>query len=156
MEGDHGYICYGCGITSRPVRQRMLEHRLGYLRGAYTIFNMAAMKQGIRQEIWHGMWAGHNTPERQSEFHSRKPDLQRYAIEQMESMRIFVSQVAEKRIQERIEAATVQSFYDCPEPYCNLPDKGTLMLPRRADEPGLIFINNTDHRFVNLAHRVYS
>ena len=83
-------------------------------------------------------------------------ELQQFAIEQMSTMRIFVTQVAEKRIQERIEAATMLSFYNHPKPYCDVPDKGTLMLPRRADEPELIFINNTEHRFVNLAHRVYS
>ena len=105
--GLSGYVCSGCGITERSVRKRMLEHRRGYLRGAYTMLDINEMRKGIRKEIWHGMWAGFDSPERKAEFPDRKDELQAVAQQQMDSLQIFMVREQDKRIKERIEAAVV-------------------------------------------------
>jgi len=154
--GPSGYVCSGCGITERPIRKRMLEHRRGYLSGAYTMLDINEMRKGNRKEIWHGMWAGYDSPERKAEFLERKDELQAVAEDQMDSLQIFVAEEQDKRIQERVEAAIVSTLYEAKPPYCDLPDRGTLRMPRREDEQPLVFINQSNHHFVNLADRMVS
>ena len=154
--GPSGYVCSGCGITERPIRKRMLEHRRGYLSGAYTMLDIDEMRKGNRKEIWHGMWAGYDSPERKAEFLERKKELKAVAQDQMDSLQIFVAEEQDQRIQERIEAAVVTTLYEAKPPYCDLPDRGTLRMPRREDEQPLIFINQSNHHFVNLAERMVS
>jgi|TARA_B100001094_G_scaffold319988_2_gene365547 hypothetical protein len=108
--GQSGYVCSGCGITKRTIRKRALEHRLGYLRGAYTMFDIDEMRKGNRKEIWHGMWAGFDSPERKAEFPDRKDELQAVAQQQMDSLQIFVVPEQDQRIKERIEAAVVSTI----------------------------------------------
>lgn len=151
VESTDGYVVSGCGITRRSIRKRVMEHRRAYLQGMYTLLDIDSMRLGVRKEIWHGMWAGHNTEESKAEFSKRKSELQDVAREQMAAFRIFVAEEPDQRIQERIEAAVVQTLYEATEPYCDLPDRGTLRMPRRDNEKRLLFINRSDQHLVNLA-----
>ena len=54
VESEGGYLIYGVGITTRPVRQRFNEHRRAMLTGKYTLFDLSFLRLGIRKEIWHG------------------------------------------------------------------------------------------------------
>ena len=156
VESETGYVCTGCGITERTIRQRVMEHRRSYLRGAYTLLDLHSLRQGIRKEIWHGLWAGYNSDKRKAEFVRRKDELQNVANEQMSALKIFVAKINKKRLQQRIEAAIVQTLYEAEQPYCDLPDRGTLRMPRRESEASLTFINESDHHFVNLATEMLS
>jgi hypothetical protein len=156
VESKGGYVASGCGITRRSIRERVMEHRRAYLQGMYTLLDIDSMRLGIRKEIWHGMWAGYNTEESKAEFLRRKSELQNVAREQMAATRIFVAEESDQRIQERVESAIMQTLYAAPEPYCDLPDRGTLEMPRRDNEERLLFINRSEPHFINLAETMKS
>jgi hypothetical protein len=154
VEGEDGFVVYGFGITSRSVSKRFSEHRRATLRGEYTLLDINAMRQGIRTEIWHGLWAGHDSDERKAEFQRRKKELQETGRQQMAAFKIFVAEVSDVRLQHRMEAGFMDALYATPEPYCDLPDKGMFLVRRREDEPLITTINRSDHHFCNLPERV--
>ena len=150
VESDAGYVVSGFGITKRPVSQRVSEHRREMLRGKYTLLDLDAMKQGIRKEIWHGLWAGYDSNERKAEFARREGELQKVARQQMAAFKIFVAEVSDVRIQHRMEAALMAALYDARKPYCDLPDRGMHLVPRRDNESPITITNKSNHRFLNL------
>lgn len=97
-----GFLIYSVGITSRAIRQRLNEHRLAMLKGQYTLFDTELLKQGTRHEIWHGLWAGHDSAERKAELASRRGELQDAAQRQMNTFRIFAADIPDPRIQQRL------------------------------------------------------
>ena len=101
VESDTGYVVYGFGITKRPVSQRFSEHRRKILKGKYTLLDLDAMRQGIRQEIWHGLWASHDSDEREAEFTRREEELKDVAKQQMAAYKIFVAEVSDHRINDK-------------------------------------------------------
>ena len=112
--------------------------------------DLDAMRQGIRKEIWHGLWAGHDSDERKAEFARREEELQEVATQQVAATKIFVAEVSDVRIQHRMEAALMAALYNAPEPYCGLPDRGMHLVPRYENEPPITIRNESNHRFVNL------
>lgn len=151
---SEGYVVYGFGVTTRSVRTRLGEHRRKMLRGMYTLFDLDEMKLGIRTEIWHGMWAGHDSDERKAEFASREEELQDVAREHMAAFKIFAAEVPDVRIQHRMEAALMAALYAAPKPFCDLPDKNVHLVPRRDDESPITISNVADHSFCNLPKTV--
>jgi len=154
VEGEKGFVVYGFGITKRPVSKRVAEHRRATLQGKYTLFDLDAMKQGIRKEIWHGLWAGHDSEERKAEFATRRNELEEVGRQQMAAFKIFVAEVSDVRLQHRMEAALMHALYAAPKPYCDLPDKGMFLVPRREDEPPIAITNRSNHYFCNLPETV--
>ncbi|MCH2118997.1 MAG: hypothetical protein MK161_14995 [Pirellulales bacterium] len=154
VKNDTGYVVYGVGITKRPVSQRFGEHRRAILKGKYTLLDLDAMRQGIRQEIWHGLWAGHDSDERKAEFAKREEELKDVARQQMAACKIFVAEVSDVRIQHRMEAALMATLYDAPEPYCGLPDRGMHLVPRHDNELPITITNESHPLFVNLPEKV--
>ena len=154
VESDVGYVVYAFGVTRRSVSQRMGEHRRAILRGKYTLFDIDAMRQGIRKEIWHGLWAGHDSEEREAAFARREEELQEVGRQQMAAFKIFVAEVSDLRIQHRMETALMAVLYVAPKPFCDLPDKGMHLVPRRENEPRITITNETNHRFLNLPETV--
>lgn len=150
VKSDDSFVVYGFGITKRPVSQRMGEHRREVLRGKYTLLDLEAIKLGIRKEIWHGLWAGHDSPERKAEFVRRKEELQDVARQQMAAFKIFVAEVSDVRLQHRMEASLMEALYNAKEPYCDLPDRGMHLVPRRNDETPITIVNQSSHTFANL------
>lgn len=152
VEGTGGFMVYGCGLTKRPVAQRLSEHRRAMLSGRYTLFNIDAMRRGIRSELWHGMWAGYNSPDRQQEFLRRETELRECAQNQMDAFRIFVLEIGGVRLQHRAEAAVMRELYAAPKPYCDLPDRGMHLVPRRKEEDSISIVLATTRNFLNLQH----
>ena len=150
VEGTDGFVVYGCGITKRPVAQRLGEHRRAMLNGKYTLFHFEAMRRGVRSEVWHGMWAGYNSPDRQQEFLRRKEELRECAQNQMDAFRLFVVEIGDVRLQHRAEAAIMRELYAAPKPYCDLPDRGMHLVPRREEEDPISIVLETTRDFVNL------
>jgi len=63
-----GLLIYAAGITRRPMKERFREHTRAYLDGTYTLFDVDALRQGVRREVWHGFWTGKRSSEKQQEF----------------------------------------------------------------------------------------
>lgn len=56
-----GFLIYTAGVTRRPFRTRLNQHKRECLRGAYNVLDPVQAGNGIRSEIWHGWgyWRAH-------------------------------------------------------------------------------------------------
>ncbi len=136
FEYEDGFLIYAAGITRRDIPTRFREHTNKYLSGDYTVLDLAAIKEGKRREIWHG-WGW--TPEKEQDFESRKSEILEGARNQLAGFRIFVTDIGTApRILERLEAAVMNSLYEQPSPYCDIPDPGMQLAPRWDSESILI------------------
>ncbi len=139
VEYQDGYLIYAAGLTRRSVPKRFREHTLKYMSGDYNVLDIAAMQQGIRREVWHG-WSW--SPEKRAEFEERKPVILGAVREQLAGFRIFVADIGtEPRILERLEATVMSSLYKQPPPFCDIPDKGMMLSPRRKSESPIVVKN---------------
>ena len=151
VEYQKGYLIYAAGLTSRPMPERFSEHTREYLNGVYNVLDIAAMKAGGRKQLWHGFWMGHRPRTRVAEFKRREKSIQAAARRQLAGFRIFVADVSpRKRILERLEAAIMHGLEKQPEPFCELPDKGMRLIPRRKGEMPVIVKNQCSSRLYGL------
>ena len=139
FEYQDGYLIYIAGLTSRPVPMRFSEHTSKYMNGDYNVLDIAAIQRGVRREIWHG-W-GYARKHR-AEFEERKPIILDAVQKQLAGFRIFVADVGrEPRLLERLEASIMSNLYQQPSPFCDIPDMGMQLRPRRNSEPPIIVKN---------------
>ena len=118
---------------------RFSEHTSKYMNGDYNVLDIAAIQRGVRREIWHG-W-GYARKHR-AEFEERKPIILDAVQKQLAGFRIFVADVGrEPRLLERLEASIMSNLYQQPSPFCDIPDKGMQLRPRRNSEPPIIVKN---------------
>lgn len=146
-----GYMILGCGVTRRPVAQRLREHTRKFLNGEYTVLDIAAAQTGVRKEIWHG-WG--EARKRRDEFESAKAEICEAVHRHLAGIRIFLADPSaggkDSRLRERLEAALMDSLYKQPSPICDLPDRGTLQLRRRAGELPLLIRNSSSSQLYGL------
>ena len=132
VEYADGYAIYAAGLTRRTIAQRMREHTRKYMTGDYNVLDLGKMQHGVRHEVWHG-WGW--TPEKRAHFESKKEMVAAAARTQMAGFRLFVADIGtEPRLLERLEAAIMSGLYQQSAPFCDLPDKGMMLAPRRAEE----------------------
>jgi len=109
------------------------------MNGDYNIFDIVAMQQGVRKEVWHG-WSW--TSEKRAEFEKQKSMIHIAVSRQLAGFRIFVADVGtQPRILERLEAVIMGNLYKQPAPFCNIPDKGMMLAPRWNSENPIIIKN---------------
>lgn len=154
LENNEGYVVYGCGLTRRSIRERLGEHRRQYLSGKYALYDLEAARNGIRHELWHGLWAGYDSDERKAEFVRRADELRSLAEIQMSVTRIFVANISDVRLQHRIEAGVMNALYSAPKPYCDLPDVGMFLSSRFVDEPVIRVISRASVPFCNFPEQI--
>jgi len=122
FEYHDGYLIYATGITRRTIPMRFSEHTSKYLNGEYNVLDITAAHEGIRKEVWHG-W-GYARKHR-AEFKKRKSEILNAVRKQLSGFRIFIAEVGkESRIYERLEASIMNSLYQQPLPFCDIPDRG--------------------------------
>ena len=139
-----GYLIYAAGITRRPMKERFREHTRAHLNGIYTLFDMDAMRQGIRREIWHGFWTKKRSAEKQQEYDRRKVELEAVVRTQLTAFRVFAAIVDTRpRLLERLEAAIMNNLYDQPAPFSDIPDRGMMLAPRWQSEMPIVIRNNS-------------
>lgn len=139
VEYRDGYLIHAAGLTRRPVPVRFREHTRKYMSGDYNIFDIVAMQQGIRKEVWHG-WGW--TPEKRTEFEKQRPIIHAAIRKQLAGFRIFVANVGtQPRILERLEASIMWNLYKQSAPFCDIPDKGMMLAPRWDSEDPIIVKN---------------
>jgi hypothetical protein len=139
VEYGDGFLLYAAGITRRPFVQRFREHTRRYRTGVYTLFNVAALRQSRREEVWHGYWTKARPADRIAEYARRRAELERAAEEQLAAFRVFVATTdGDLRILQRIEAAIMYSLYAAPGPTAAVPDRGMALAPRRRSEQPLL------------------
>jgi hypothetical protein len=142
VDYNEGYIIYCAGISRREIPVRFREHTRTYLKGDYNILDIELMQQGIRKVVWQGWnW----TEAKKEKFEKNRDSLIKAANQQLSSFRIFIGDIGlESRLLERLESKVMDSIYHSDYPYCELPDKGMKLSPRRDDEPKITVKNNSD------------
>jgi hypothetical protein len=142
VEYQSGYLIYAAGLTRRSIPKRFREHTYKYMSGDYTVLDIDAMQQGFRKEIWHG-W-GWST-EKRAEFEKQKSIIHKAVHMQLVGFRIFVANVGTKpRILERIEASIMNTLYQQPSPFCDIPDRGMMLAPRWNTESPILVKNKCE------------
>jgi hypothetical protein len=137
-----GYLIYAAGITRRPIPIRFSEHTKKYLAGDYNVLDIVAIQNGIRKEIWHG-WGW--TPEKRENFEEKKSLILDAVEKQLEGFCLFVADIpTSPRILERVEASIMNILYHCPPPFCDIPDRGMMLAPRKADETPIMVKQNCE------------
>lgn len=125
VEYQNGYLIYAAGITTRPIRQRLLAHGRNYMSGMYFVLDVAALHAGVRKEVWPGFWTGKRSRKKLAEYHERQTEIQEAARKQLDAFRVFVTKIGTKRrIFERLESAIMKNLYRQPVPFCDIPDQG--------------------------------
>jgi len=148
FEYEDGYLIYSAGITRRPITIRIREHTRKYVSGDYHILNVSALKEGIREVIWHG-WGW--TPEKRVDFEERQLAIIEAARKQLLYTRLFVAEVETgPRILERLEASIMNTLYKQSRPVCDIPDKGMMLSPRWTSEQPVIAKMKTNVLFYGL------
>lgn len=138
FEYQGGYLIYAAGFTCRTVPIRLKEHTRKYMKGKYNVLDINAAQQGIRTEVWHG-W-------RYARKHREEFEKRKFIIDavrrQLAGFRIFVANVGtQRRMLERLEASIMNKLYQERPPFCDIPDKGMRLYPRRESEP-VIMVKN--------------
>lgn len=125
-----GLVLYMAGIT-KSTKKRMAAHVREYRKGNYTVLDIEAANKGERLEIWPG-WQ--YAKENRNEFNEKKEAILEAVEKQLKSYRIFITEVPDKRIRERIEAAIMRNIYASQEPWSELADSGMFLKERYNSE----------------------
>jgi len=124
-----GYVAYWPGITEkRPLIKRLQDHPPKFRNGEYNVLDVDSAKKGNRELIWKG-WE--YAKKHRDEFITNKKSILKAVDKQLCATKIFVAEVSDKRLRERIEAALAIGLYTSGS---ELIDKGMHLIPKRADE----------------------
>jgi hypothetical protein len=130
FEYKDGYILRSVGVTN-SMRRRFREHTREYNKGNYTVLDVESAKIGVRKELWHG-WQ--YAREHQQQFLEHKDDILEFVKNELTAYRLFITQIADRRKRERIEAAILINTYRSKEPWADLFDGGMSFRGRYNDE----------------------
>ena len=142
VEYQNGYLIYLAGFTRRPMPKRFREHTRAYMNGVYNVLDIAEMQKGKRKEVWHGFWTKKRSPRKQAEYDERQLLIHDAVRKQLAGFCVFAANIGTKpRILERLEAAIMANLYEQPTPFCDIPDTGMMLAPRRKSELPIVVKN---------------
>jgi hypothetical protein len=101
--------------------------------------------------LWHG-WQ--YAKRHQDEILENKNDILEFAEKELIAYRIFISEVADKRKRERIEAAIVISIYHSKRPWTDLIDGGMALSGRFNYEMPIEIKNMCPHKLYGLPEAI--
>lgn len=130
FEYKDGYILRGAGHTN-SMKRRFSQHKREYMSGRYTVLDVKSANNGERSEIWHG-W--NYAKEHKDEFLHHKDYILKSVKNELASYKLFITEIADKRKQQRIEFAIMQNAYMSKEPWGDLVDGGTALRGRFSYE----------------------
>lgn len=137
-----GFLIFAAGITRRSIAARLREHTRKYREGVYNVLDAEALRAGKRLLVWQGYWMKPRKPDRVVEFETRKAEVGAAVDAQLEAFRVFVANITvEGRILERLEAAIMEHLYRQMSPFCDVPDRGMMLAPRRQAEAEIEVFN---------------
>jgi len=144
-------VLYGIGITMRPFKERIVEHRTNYFKGEYNVLDIDALKRGLRKEIWHG-WQ--YASDHQEEYIDRKEEISVATQILLQHIKIFIAKTDNKRMQERIEGAIAHQLYVSKEPYSDIIDGGMHLKGRYNAEMPILINNVCGHKIYGLPEKI--
>ncbi|HQE49978.1 MAG: hypothetical protein ACOX21_04080 [Bacillota bacterium] len=139
-----GYVLRSVGVTN-SMKRRFTEHTREYKNGNYTLLDVECAQKGVRKELWHG-WQ--YAKRHRSIYLDNKDIILELAEKELIAYRIFISEVADRRKRERIEAAILVNTYSSKEWWADLIDGG-MSLRSRYNREIPIQVKNV------CAHKVY-
>ncbi|SHK98390.1 hypothetical protein SAMN02745123_03815 [Desulforamulus aeronauticus DSM 10349] len=141
-----GYILRSVGVTN-SMKRRLAQHTREYKKGNYTLLDVEFAKNGLRKELWHG-WQ--YAKEHQDTFLENKDVILKFAEKELISYRLFISEIADRRKRERIEAALLINAYSSKEPWHDLIDGGMALRGRYNYEIPIEVKNVCSHKLYGL------
>lgn len=141
-----GYILRSVGVTN-SMKRRLAQHTREYKKGNYTLLDVEFAKTGLRRELWHG-WQ--YAKEHQDIFLENKDVILEFAEKELISYRLFISEIADRRKRERIEAALLINAYSSKEPLHDLIDGGMALRGRYNYEIPIEVKNICSHKLYGL------
>jgi len=141
-----GYILRSVGVTN-SMKRRLAQHTREYKKGNYTLIDVESAKNGIRKELWHG-WQ--YAKEHQNEFLENKDVILEFAEKELIAYRLFITEIADRRKRERIEAAILINTYNSKEPWADFIDGGMALRGRYNYELPMEIKNVCPHNLYGL------
>lgn len=146
FEYKNGYILRSLGVTN-SMKRRLREHTREYKKGGYTVLDVELAKRGLRLELWHG-WQ--YAKENQDQFLANKSVILEFVKIELIAYRLFVSEIADKRKRERIEASILINAYSSRKPWSDLIDGGMALRGRYNYETPIKINNVCSHKLYGL------
>ncbi len=150
FEYKDGFVLYAAGITN-STRRRFRTHTREFMKGNYTVLSVEAAILGEREEIWHGWNYAKSHPE---EFLARKDTILSAVKEQLGAFRLFITEVEDKRLRERLEAALMMNIYLSKEPWAELADRGMHLKGRYNSEMPMVVENSSEYVIYGVPERL--
>ncbi len=125
-----GNILYLAGITN-STKKRFSTHTREFKKGNYNILDVKAAEKGERKEIWHG-WK--YAKEHRDEFIYNKETILHALELKLQSFRIFIAEIDDKRKRERIESGIMNNIYMSKNYWADLADRGMALKGRYNSE----------------------
>lgn len=147
FEYKDGYILRSAGVTN-SMKKRFAQHKREYMAGRYTVLDVKSANYGERNEIWHG-WD--YAKKHQDEFLRHKEHILRAVENELSSYRLFITEITDKRKQERIESALIQNAYLSKEAWGNLVDGGMMLRGRFNYEIPIEAKNICSHKIYGIS-----
>jgi len=150
FEYKDGYILRSVGVTS-SMKRRFREHTREYSKGNYTVLDIESAKNGVRKELWHG-WE--YMKEHQKQFSENKDVILEFVEKELIAYRLFVTEIADRRKRERIEATILINTYSSKEPWADLLDGGMSLRGRYNYEIPIEIKNVCTHKLYGLPETI--
>lgn len=150
FEYKDGYILRSVGVTS-SMKRRFREHTREYNKGNYTVLDVESAKIGVRKELWHG-WQ--YAKEHQKQFLEYKDVILEFVEKELIAYRLFITEIADRRKRERIEAAILINTYSSKELLANLFDGGMSLRGRYNYELPIEIKNVCSHKLYRLPETI--
>lgn len=141
-----GYILCSIGVTN-SMKRRLTQHTREYKKGNYTLLDVESANNGVRKEVWHG-WQ--YAKQHQNEYLKNKDIILELAEKELVAYRLFISEVTDRRIRERIEAAILINIYSSKKPWADLIDGGMSLRSRYNYEMPINVKNVCSHKLYGL------
>jgi hypothetical protein len=146
FEYKNGYILRSAGHTN-SIKRRFYQHKREYMSGRYTVLDVESANNGERKEIWHG-W--HYAKEHKDEFLNHKDYILSSVENELASYRLFITEITDKRKQERIEFAIIRDAYFSKERWGDLVDGGMALRGRFNYEIPIEVKNICSHKIYGI------
>ena len=142
----NGFVMEATGVT-KSTKRRIATHLREYRKGNYNILDMKAVSECKRVEVWHG-W-GHSKKDR-DEFERNREYYDKAIQDQLKTYRIFVAEIDDKRIRERIEASIMINAYTSKEFWADFAPRWMHLVGRYNHEMPINTIHKCDEMVYGL------
>lgn len=137
FEHKDGYTLHSVGVSS-SISRRLSQHTFKYNNGEYNVVDVKSAQKWVRRDLWHG-WE--YAKKHREQFLENKDLILGFVKDELTAYRLFITEVDDRRIRERIEAAILINAYSLKEPWTDIIDGGMHLRNRSSYETPIIMRN---------------